>query len=74
MTHLPSHFSQRRPMAIPASLRHITRSGWCFAISTQRWTSHAAEPAGVGGLAKRAHSDDSCPLATPMPPRLRPVR
>ena len=32
MTHLPSHFSQRRPMAIPGCLRHMMRSGWCFAI------------------------------------------
>ena len=32
MTHFPSHFSQRRPMAMPGCLRHMIRSGWCFAI------------------------------------------
>jgi hypothetical protein len=29
---LPSHFSQSRPRAMPGCLRHITRSGWCFAM------------------------------------------
>ena len=26
------HFSQRRPIATPGCLRHITKSGWCFAM------------------------------------------
>lgn len=33
-----SHFSQRRPMAIPGCLRHITKSGWCFAMFIYVWT------------------------------------
>ena len=32
MGHLPSHFSQSLPTAIPGCLRHMIRSGWCFAI------------------------------------------
>lgn len=30
-----AHFSQRRPIAIPGSLRHMMRSGWCFAMVAQ---------------------------------------
>ena len=33
MTHLPSHFSQRRPADMPICFLHITRSGWCLAIN-----------------------------------------
>lgn len=27
------HFSHSRPMAMPGSLRHMMRSGWCFAMA-----------------------------------------
>ena len=31
------HFSQRRPIATPGCFRHITRSGWCFAMLFVYW-------------------------------------
>ena len=40
MTHLPSHFSHRRPMAMPGCLRHMIRSGWCFAIALLSHPAH----------------------------------
>jgi len=46
MTHLPSHFSQRRPIAMPGCFRHMMRSGWCFAMLVH---SHAAETQVVRG-------------------------
>ena len=49
MTHLPSHFSQSRPRAMPGCLRHITRSGWCFAMVFGRVVGGG----GGGGLMSR---------------------
>lgn len=49
MTHFPSHFSQRRPMGIPACFRHMMRSGWWRAIGEERAEGSGKEEA-RGGL------------------------
>jgi hypothetical protein len=52
-----AHFSHSRPMAMPGSLRHMMRSGWCFAMAAARYKARVRSVRSAGAQ-RRAEGDD----------------